>query len=922
MKRLQSLIPVLGVAALGLFGLASCGDNSVACGDGTHVEGGMCLPDATCGPGTLEDPGTGLCVPNGSVVCPQGTTFQDGQCKLDADACGPGTVLVNGACILEDDNIVPDLNEAAEPNDDGATPAGMVTLGAVDSSTVIHGCVNPRTDANMDGNLDADFDAWVVNTTGPATVAISADGVHGLVAGFVMVNGDPALATSLANWQRFGINLTSDTAKRQVYLPAAGSYVLLMSDARSLLVGGAGAGSETACYYTTVKRVATPAAAALTLPVTTASDKGDVKLFSFNPSAVGRIFDVAQATDSAAMDPAFVVLRGATNTLYASVGSATGFFTVGGLNMGETVTLVSDMRYNYALTPQDYTYSLLDIAAQQLPANGTVTLTKRNGATPAAPYADLNYLYFDVAAPGIVNFNVVAATTATPPVALPVDMVILRQDIFTPAGNFDAIATIDAIGGSGRTGGFVNQYVKFLAAGRYYFVVQDPVGTSGQMYTITSSYSAVTTTPVVIGTPLAAQALPATNNKFHTVDLTNPIWLQFGITGTNFPVGTATAKLSFYDVAGGGWLGGNYTSAFTTTTNADGSAPLGRIMARDTHDYLVRVEPVGTPGANPTYALDFKNRDHFNFQTITAGTPITRNGMDNVLGQVGTIPGVKRFIVFGTPGNSLTALVTPTVLTSNIAVRQVNATEGLVGSLINAGGIGLAETLGAAFTAAPTDWIAFEVQNTTVGVDTNLNLTLNSTMPRPYTTAAGAIAWSDACVGAGSTTLGTGLDDEMLPRRALPVGWNFKLFGDPVTHYIIGANGWVKFGDATVANPTCSLGCYSNLDIPVNDGINGFVAPFWNDYDTLTLCEKVEATKVTIQWVGKEYNLVPTAAFQVILNMNGTINYVYNAGATHTSTGISTTIGLENIGGTFGHKYSFNAAVVTAGTSRILTPAP
>ena len=52
--------------------------------------------------------------------------------------------------------------------------------------------------------------------------------------------------------------------------------------------------------------------------------------------------------------------------------------------MGETVTLVSDMRFNWALTPQDYKYDMVDIAAQLLPANGTVTVTKHNGATPAA----------------------------------------------------------------------------------------------------------------------------------------------------------------------------------------------------------------------------------------------------------------------------------------------------------------------------------------------------------------------------------------------------------------------------------------------------------------------------------------------------------------------------------------------------------
>ncbi|MEQ1729095.1 MAG: hypothetical protein ABL982_12020, partial [Vicinamibacterales bacterium] len=708
-----------------------------------------------------------------------------------------------------------------------------------------------------------------------------------------------------------------------------------MSDARSLFTG-AGAGSAESCYYTTIKRVATPAAVALTLPQTVSSDNGNVKLFSFNPATAGRILDIAQFTDSGAMDPAFLVLRGAQNTLYASVGSATGFYTVGGLNMGETVTVVSDMRFNYALTPQDYAYDLLDIVGQPLPANGVpLTLTKRNGATPAAFYNDFNYLYFDVVAPGIVNFNITASNGATPPVEVRLDMSILRRDIFTPAGAFDSIATIDGFGGTGRLGGFANQYVKFLQAGRYYFVVQDPIGTSGQTFVLTSTWNPIATTAVAVGTPLAAQVLPAINNSFHPLDLTTPIWLQFGITGTNFPVGTATAKISFYDLAGGGWLGGNYTAAFSSTQNADGTGAIGRVMARDTKDYLVRVEPVGTPAANPTYALDFKNRDHHNFMTITAGTPITRNGMDDVAGS-----GLKRFIVFGTAGNSLVANVTPTIATTNIAIRQVNVTEGTVGSLINPGGVGVAETLSTAFTAAPTDWVAFEVQNTTPAVNTNLNITLNSTMPRPYVSTAGAIAWADACPPAGtpvdttvngSTILGTGLDDSYRPAtgsRTLPAGWNFQLFGEPVTNYIIGSNGFIKMGGAGVTAPTCSFACFLNQMMPLvgTDGANGIVAPFWKDVDTLTLCVKEEATKVTIQWVGKEYNTTPTLAYQLILNMNGVINFVYNSGAAHASTGANqTTIGLENVGGTFGHQYHYSgssggAAIVTAGTSRILTP--
>ncbi|HVV84027.1 MAG TPA: hypothetical protein VHE35_13220 [Kofleriaceae bacterium] len=949
MKSLRSLIPILGIAAASLVGVASCGDNSVSCGDGTHVgtgdQAGMCVPDATCGPGTQEDPGTGKCVPDGSVICPQGTTFEDGQCQVNEDACAEGTVLVDGHCVPEDDTLTADLDEAAEPNDDPATPAGMFTVGAVDSSTVIHGCINPRSDDDGDGNLDPDYDLWVVNATGPTTLEITADGVHGLDAGFVMVSVDPALNGTLANWRRFGINLSGDTAQRQVYLPAAGSYAILVTDARTLFLNSGAAGSETACYYTTVKHIATPAATALTIPQTAAQDRGQVKLYSYNPATTGRILDITLNSDSAAMSPAFLTLRGAQNALYGSsrFDAASGFpafFDVGGLNQGETVTLVSDMEYDYALTPQDYTYDLFEIAGQPLPMNGqTVTVTKQNGQTPNAPYVDLNYFYFDVAAANtIVNFNVTASQDEED---LPLNMFLLRRDIFTPDGTFDAVAVIDA--GEGRIGGFSNEFVRFAQPGRYYFVVQDPFGTSGETYDLTGSYATVSTSPVTLGTPLANQALPATKSAFHTLDLTNPVWLQFGVTGTNFPAGATTARLSFYDLAGSGWittqvadsLSGepdNLNPAFTLNENADGSTPKGRILAHDTHDYLVQVQAVGTPGANPTYSLNFANRDAYNFQTIVAGTPIMRTGMDNVTGQVGSAPGKKRFIVFGTAGSDLTAQVTPLNALANIAIQRVNADESTTGnSLVDAGLVGAAETLTATFGASPNDWVAFEVQDKTVGVDTNLTLNLNAVMPRPYVSTMGAIAYADACPPAGtpvgmavngSTLLGTDLDDDRIPARSLPAGWNFSYFGAPVTKYIIGANGWIKMGGDNIVNDTCSFGAYSNLAIPANDCMNGVVAPFWNDYDTITLCEKVEATKVTIQWVGKHYLSTPTVSFQAIFNMNGVIDFVYGGGAAHTSDGSLQTIGLENLGGTFGHQYSFNTAIVTANTSRVMTPAP
>jgi hypothetical protein len=949
------VLPALLGAAAALLGLTACGDvgatcgpgtmeidgacvPDVTCGEGTHAEGGMCVADSQCGAGTVLDAASGQCVPDGSVICPQGTTFEDGQCQLDPDACAEGTVLVDGQCVLEDDALMADVEEAAEPNDDRATPAGTVALGAIDASTVIHGCIDPRVDEDMDGNLDADFDVWLVTTAAPATIEVTADGVHGLVAGFVMLSGDPALDAQLGNWRRFGINLTSDTARRQVYLPAAGTYALLMSDARSLLLGAAGAGGSSACYFTTIKRIATPAPVPLTLPQTMASDAGQVKRYSFSAPTEGRLLTVFQSSGSSVMFPAFVVLRGPQGALTASVRDSGSYHSVGGLAMNEQVIIVSDMEYNWGLTPQDYTYDVVDIDAVPLPAGGSVTLPKRNGLTANAPFADYNYLYFDVAGSGtIVNFTVTGATTASPPVPLPLDMAITRRDVFN-AG--DLVALIEPFGGSGRSDGFSNEFVRFDQPGRYYFIVQDPVGTSGDTYTLSASYATAPVSAATLGTPLANQALPASRNAFHTLDLTNPVWLQFGITGTGFPAGATGAQLLFYDLSGSGWLstiGGtgspNYVAAFTSQQNPDGTTPVGRIMARDTKDYLVRVRANGAPGASPTYTLDARNRDHHDFMTITPGTPIMRVGMDDVPAATGATPatfGRRRFIVSGAmAGNSLTALVTPTNGLADIQLQRLDVDESSGGTAVNLGAAGAAETLAAAFGAQPTDWVAFEVQNRTVGQSTNLSLRLDSVMPRPYTSTMGAIAYADVCPT--GVTLGTNIDDEYMARRALPAGWSFQLFGEPVTHYVIAGNGFIKMGDATVANPTCALGCYQNQVVPLSstDGANGIIAPFWTDLEGTTICVKEEATKVTVQWAGHEWGAPPKVAMQVSFHMNGVIDFVYGPSAAHESTGREgTTIGLENLGGSFGHQFHYaqyatgNTPVDTANTSRVLTPAP
>jgi hypothetical protein len=624
MKGVHNRVVVAALATALAAGLAAGG--GLGCGD-----------DARCGPGTVL--AGDQCVPDGSVICPQGTTFVDGACQLDDSACAAGTVLIDGHCVADDGAIPVDLEEHAEPNDDPAldAPAGGFALGPQGTALVLHGCVLPRADLDGNGNLDPDRDVWLVTTDAPATVEITADGVGGLVAGFAVIAADPALAQSLRTYQRFGINLTSDTAARQVYLPQAGTYALVMTDARSLLLGGTGAGGPGACYYTTVRRVATPAPVPLTAPQTATDDRGQVRLFAFDPATRGRVVRVTVNTSSSAMMPAFVVLRGAAATLQATVRGNRTSVAAGGLEPHEPIVVVSDMEYDWGLTPQAYTYDVVDLEARPLPADGTVTLTKKNGLNPFAVYADYEYFYFDLAAAGtIVRFDV-SATSAAPATPLPIDLVITRRDVLNAS---DVVALVEPFGEPGRPGGFVGEYVRFAQPGRYYLVLQDPNGTSGDTYTLSSRWAPLPSTPVQLGTPTASAPLPPGGSAFHTLELTAPIWIEAGVTASGFPAGAGSARVSLYDLAGSGWLGGNYLPVVSAPVSSDGSDPLGRVLIHDNRDYLGRVDAIGAPAAGATYSLAVRDRDHVELGTLSPAAAIDRDGVDVVPAAVGGVAGV------------------------------------------------------------------------------------------------------------------------------------------------------------------------------------------------------------------------------------------------------------------------------------------
>lgn len=892
------VIGMSGRALLVCVVLAGCGDNSKECGPGTRDDDGRCV--ATCAQGTVLVGDE--CVPDGTVVCQQGTKFDPatGTCVIDPAACADGTTLVNGSCIPDDDLLsgAADLHEMPEPNGPGdANVAGSFAAPALGASTTFYGCIKATVDADADGNLDADYDAWIVDANAPMVLEVTTDGIHGLSAGFVAVNADAANAAVLGNYQRLGVNLTSDTAKREIYLPAAGRYAILVTDGRSLVLGGAGAGDDKTCYFATVKHVPTPAPVTLTTPQTTGTDDGHVKLYRYT-AAVGDILDTTVNAVGPALQTAFVTLRGTAlhRSSVTGANSTQPFDTIGGLDAGEEVTIVVDAELNYGLSPQQFTIDSNALHAQALSTSGgTITVTNANDAVSPLSFTELSYSYFDVTAAGVLQFQV------TPSIAT--DMVIVRRDLFTAAGALDVVATIDALGGTGRAA-FDKELVKFLSPGRYYFVTLSPA--AGGTYTIASTITPQPTTALTYSTQLTGQTLTS-GEGLHSVDLATPVWVQFAIGTTDW--GATNIEADVYDLASEGWLRtgtgaaapGNVFPIVAGTQPAP-ALSFGRITLGETRDLLVRTRPV-TPsalGPAPTYSISVADMpDVVDLGTITTGSSM------QTLPAMRDVSPLQRFIA-KVPTGAL-QISDAIVATGNVRIRRFGRNENVL-STTDTGGLGVTENLFARQGAPPDDFVAWAVNNTTVDASTGTQ-TVTFVPPIPFV---------DIC--ATGTQLPAPFDgtaDDEYSLQTLPAGFAFPFFGAPAsTNLNIAANGFLSFGTGA---PTCNFGCFANGAIPSATQPNGFVAPYWDDLEKVRVCRKDEVTKVTFQWTGNLFNSTTTVQFQAVLNASGQIDFIY--GPNHQASGGSATVGAENPAGTIGVLLSRDTAgSVPPSSSSSFTP--
>lgn len=358
------------LSAISLGCAIGCGDNSKECGPGTLDEAGECVPAPSCGVGTTRDDETGLCVPDGSFVCGNGTVFDalTGTCKLDPSSCQDGTVLINNACVDPTAGLTVDLQEGPEPNgldivEASVAQAGTITLAPADTPFVVHGSIAPWRDTDEDGALDPDIDTYLLTVAAPMWLQITADGVHGLTAGFYAVAPADAVAP-LASWRRFGIDVAGDTSRRQVYLPDAGTYRIAIGDTRTLheyLLANSATAAPSGDYYVSITDLGPPPAE--TLQVTggmvtvTGTTDGDTLAFYTLPAGLGVNMASLDMPSQLVTASLVIAVNGALRAV-ADEAAQPARVNLGGGAPGDSTLIVVDELFDMSPSPAAFTLTV------------------------------------------------------------------------------------------------------------------------------------------------------------------------------------------------------------------------------------------------------------------------------------------------------------------------------------------------------------------------------------------------------------------------------------------------------------------------------------------------------------------------------------------------------------------------------------
>lgn len=929
MKRYELIGTVLAAALAA--GGAGCGDNSKACGPGTLDEDGTCT--AQCGPGTTLDADTGTCLPDGSMICGDGTMFDtaSGSCVPDPNDCGNGTVLIGGKCVDPTQGLTVDVEEGQEPNGvafeaNATAPAGIVNLKDVGAGTVvIHGHITPFQDLDGDGQFDADIDTYVVTVNKPTLLHVSADGVNGISGGFLAINaGDATDPLVVSQWQRFGVNLTGDTAKRQLFLPEAGTYLLAIADSRTFFLTGAAPGDATTEYFVSVDQLADPTATPLTADAngliahTDSLAPEETKFFSV-PMGLGFNFaQVTSPTTNSQISTAMVLSN--NNALKTDLETAPLQAVVGGIKAGDTTVIAVDNVFNYAAMPVDFELDVETTNAVPLGDAATTAPTIDADGNIVLDISTVPAYFFDVAADGELDGFDLHWNH-------PVDAVVFDENFnavvgFTGFNSHGCGFQCDANDPSTTTFSDYKGLIRFPTKGRYYFIAWDPNNLDGgvSLQATTAVHQALTPTTLTFGTPSADTAI----NEFNSLPFnyaadaaTNP-WEVLSTAGSGgtgavtlnaFNPNTTFGRLDDLDTVEGDTLDSDAIPLFSGT----GDVP--RIVAFDASTtYLLTVKTANETG---TVVVDAEAQDFHNYGKIDFDTQdATQTNQQIAAGAANT--NHLNYFFTNDVGGIVTLTVHPvgaTAATENLQIQLLGANENVI-QTVNAKGAGQDEVV----TFSPASGItAFRVSSAAVSaVAENFNVVVKVDAPF-YTIHNGATAFTDICDGTNEVTLfdsddgfGDPTDEGISDPLDAPTGFTF--YGAAAPQFVVSSNGFLSF------DPTTRLASLANAPLPDGSGETS-VAADWEDLANIVVCQKTTGTKTIVQWTGEEFSFFGGGApvqFQAILNAaDGSIEIVWSPN--QVADGSAATAGVQDLTGTQATQIGFDSAFIVPNTSKLLT---
>jgi hypothetical protein len=684
-ERMRNMLGVLGIVISAVAGMSGsgCGDNSRACGPGTVEDNGYCVPGATCGFGTRPDENTGECVPDGTVVCSGGTVFDPltGSCEIDENACQAGTVLIANACVDPSAGLVVDVQEGPEPNGLGLIEMSPAQAGNIvlkpNEPFVIHGTIAPHRDFDGNGVIDPDVDTYVLQIGAPTFLRVTADGLGGLAGGFIAI-ADVDAADVLADWQRIGMSLVSDTSVREIFLPRAGKYRISIADTRTLVdqVTGSGAlaspGSASAEYYVSLTPFDQPTPTVLPLTngqLSTTRTKPSDQVAVLGVQLGTGLNHIELTTPSALTVGAFVVRRNGMLASIVDETSGPAQALIGDIEAGdETVIVVDDV---YTLLPSAVTYTL-DVTASNaaLLSTSGATVTAPATTNTGADFANLNLFAFDVPTENAtIGFQLMWS---------PAIVGQIYNALGVPVAAFTNPSTM-------TTWTDFRGLVRFPQAGRYYFAVYAPSATSSSSLSVTSTIAELAVPPVTQGTPQTS-SIGTFRARAFTYDVGaagSDAWHQLDVTGSNtggqqvswYAPGAAFGRLDSLSTSSG-TLPPEVVPLFTHSYTTAGGA-IGRVVLDDPRPYYVKVNAT-SPTTSPTATLAFARREAMvDLGTVATGTIVTRTGET-----IDPSTPERFFVVRAPVGAMVTITITPTS-SLNTQFRRVKADETALGALIN-----------------------------------------------------------------------------------------------------------------------------------------------------------------------------------------------------------------------------------------------